>query len=172
MPTPSHPPRHGLRCGTGGNVLFLKIANDTRDFGVEHSPGNQRGRGTRPQARCGPAGNIRFWAGPGSWSARLATFSRVGVRMRSAGSLVSRRASMPGLGDAWRASQTSQTGGIIGQRQARGATWFAFFPSPIKKLSGLMSRWMNDLECTNSMRLHTPRLERQIEPRQILRANN
>ena len=74
---------------------------------------------------------------------------------------------MPGLGGAWR---TSQTRGIIGQRPARGATWFAFFPSPIKKLSGLMSRWMNDLECTNSIRLHTPRPQRQAAPRQILRA--
>lgn len=34
----------------------------------------------------------------------------------------------------------------------RPHTWFARRPSPIRKLSGLMSRWMNDLLCRNSMR--------------------
>lgn len=30
-------------------------------------------------------------------------------------------------------------------------TWFARLPNPIKKLSGLISRWMNDFECTYSI---------------------
>ena len=32
-------------------------------------------------------------------------------------------------------------------------TWFARLPRPIRKLSGLMSRWMKLLLCTYSMRL-------------------
>ncbi len=31
-------------------------------------------------------------------------------------------------------------------------TWFARLPRPIKKLSGLMSRWMKLFECTYSIR--------------------
>ena len=30
-------------------------------------------------------------------------------------------------------------------------TWLARLPRPMRKLSGLMSRWMNDLECTYSI---------------------
>lgn len=33
------------------------------------------------------------------------------------------------------------------------ATWFSRFPKPMRKLSGLISRWRNDLEWTNSTRL-------------------
>lgn len=41
-------------------------------------------------------------------------------------------------------------------------TWFALFSKPMRKLSGLISRWINDLEWTNSTRVICQR--RKTEP--------
>jgi len=40
-------------------------------------------------------------------------------------------------------------------------TRLARLPRPMRKLSGLMSRWMNDLECTYSMRVICAVIERE-----------
>lgn len=45
-------------------------------------------------------------------------------------------------------------GGLFrwGASSAISRTWLAFFPSPMRKLSGLMSLWMKLRACTNSTR--------------------
>lgn len=43
-------------------------------------------------------------------------------------------------------------------------TWFALRPKPMRKLSGLMSRWRKPLECIYSTRLICHRINASITP--------